>query len=244
MTAAAGWSAPALDHLVVLADTLAQGAAWCEQTLGVAPGPGGQHPLFGTHNRLLCTASAEFPLSYLEIIAIDPGAVRAHADSGGGQNTVQKRWFDMDDPALRERVRAQGPQLIHWVARVPDIDSAVGRLATLDIDRGDVRAASRMTPRGLLEWKIAVRPDGQRLFDGALPTLIEWGAVHPAASMHQVGVSLQGLRLSHPRAAALRQACAAVGLGALPVDEGPAALHAKLRTPRGVVSLSSDEGAR
>ena len=44
------------------------------------------------------------------------------------------------------------------------------------IDRGHVLEASRDTPAGRLAWQITVRDDGQRLFYGALPTLIEWGA--------------------------------------------------------------------
>ena len=62
-----------LDHLVIAAASLAEGVAWCEATLGVVPGPGGSHPLMGTHNRLLHIASAAFPQAYLEIIAIEPG---------------------------------------------------------------------------------------------------------------------------------------------------------------------------
>ena len=46
-----------LDHLVVIAPTLADGVAWCESTLGVTPGPGGEHPLMGTHNRLIHISS-------------------------------------------------------------------------------------------------------------------------------------------------------------------------------------------
>ena len=42
-----------LDHLVVMAANLDEGVRWCEATLGVTPGPGGSHPLMGTHNRLL-----------------------------------------------------------------------------------------------------------------------------------------------------------------------------------------------
>ncbi len=224
-----------LDHLVVLAHTLDEGAAWCEATLGVAPDAGGEHPLFGTHNRVLAIAAEAFPLAYLEIIAIDPAAARTAREAAG-----QRRWFDMDDEALRERVAVQGPRLIHWVARVPDLQAAVTRLAMLEIDRGELLHASRMTPRGRLEWQISVRPDGRRLFDGCLPTLIEWGAVHPAASLPPRGLELRSLALRHPRAGALAEACAAAGLDGLDIrpDVQPA-IEAVLTTPRGAVTLSS-----
>jgi len=51
----------ALDHLVVTARTLDEGAAWCEATLGIVPGPGGRHALMGTHSRLFSIASRAFP---------------------------------------------------------------------------------------------------------------------------------------------------------------------------------------
>ena len=227
---------PRLDHLVVMADTLAQGAAWCEATLGVAAAPGGEHPLFGTHNRLLTIESPAFPLAYLEIIAINPEATGDRQTGAAGL----KRWFDMDDAALREQVRAHGPRLIHWVARVPDLQEAAARLAMLEIDRGEVLRASRMTPAGLLEWQITVRPDGRRLFDGCLPTLIEWGAVHPAAGMPPSGLALQSLALKHPRAAALSEACAAIGFAAIAIHSAAQpALEAVLSTPRGTLTLSS-----
>ena len=226
-----------LDHLVVMAGTLAEGAAWCEATLGVLPGAGGEHPLFGTHNRLLSVASDAFPLTYLEIIAINPEAGRLGNTATGGQ----KRWFDMDDAALREQVRAHGPRLIHWVARVPDLQEAAARLAMLEIDRGELLHASRDTPAGLLQWQITVRPDGRRLFDGCLPTLNEWGATHPAARLPPSGVTLHALRLKHPRAAALAEACKAAGLGDTAIEPAPQpAIEAVLATPRGVVTLSSN----
>ena len=105
-----------LDHLVVAAATLAEGVAWCEATLGLTPGPGGAHALFGTHNRLMRLHSAEQPRAYLEIIAIDPAATATRL-------APLRRWFDLDDPALRERLQREGPQLVHWVASVPDIDA-------------------------------------------------------------------------------------------------------------------------
>ena len=218
-----------IDHLVVGAASLEEGAAWCEATLGVAPGPGGEHPLMGTHNRLLRIATVDFPRAYFEIIAVQPGRAAQRA----------RRWFDLDDEALRDRLRRDGPRLLHYVARVPDVEAALHSLRPLGIDRGEVLAASRMTPRGLLQWRITVRPDGQRLFDGVLPTLIEWGEAHPAAAMPESGVTLCALHASHPEAARLRAAAGAIGLEAVGLAAGEPRLRAVLDTPRGRVTLDS-----
>ena len=227
-----------LDHLVVLAPSLASGVAWAEVTLGVTPGPGGEHPLMGTHNRLLRLgngsdqATTQQGAAYLEIIAIKPAATPT-------LQPPERRWFDMDDPALRERVAQMGPQLVHWVARVPDLTAALLAWRELGIDRGEARAASRPTPGGLLQWQISLRPDGQRLFDGCLPTLIEWGPHHPTATMADSGLTLQALALQHPQAAQLQAACDAIGLNAVVITDGPARLSAQLGTPRGPLTLRS-----
>ena len=78
-----------IDHLVIAARTLDEGVRWCEATLGVAPGPGGTHPLMGTHNRLLSIASDEFAQAYLEIIAIDPARRR---DARLGRSLRSRPW--------------------------------------------------------------------------------------------------------------------------------------------------------
>jgi hypothetical protein len=218
-----------IDHLVVGAASLEEGAAWCEAVLGVVPGPGGEHPLMGTHNRLLRIATVDLPRAYFEIIAVQPGREPQRA----------RRWFDLDDEALRDSLRRGGPRLLHFVASVPDVEAAVGALSELDIARGEVIAASRMTPRGELRWRITVRPDGQRLFDGVLPTLIEWGETHPAAGMPASGVTLQSLSASHSDALHLREAYRAIGLDGVALAPGPAQLRAVLATPRGRVTLSS-----
>ena len=218
-----------LDHLVVLATTLDDGVTWCEATLGLTPGPGGQHALMGTHNRLFSIASATYPLAYFEIIAIDPAAPAP----------ARRRWFDLDDADVQARLRREGPQLAHWVARVPDATSAVATLQGLGIDRGEVIAASRPTPQGLLQWQITVRADGQRLYDGTLPTLIQWGAVHPATAMPASGVTLLSFDLQHPQANTLASACQALDLPGMPVQPGPAWLRARLQTPKGVVEICS-----
>jgi len=226
----------ALDHLVVIADSLDAGVAWCEQTLGVTPGPGGQHPLMGTHNRLLRIDSPGWPRAYLEIIAIEPGTQPL-------RQPPLRRWFDMDDADLMSSVRAHGPRLLHWVARTTPLGQALATTQQAGWDRGEALRASRMTPQGLLEWQISVRPDGQRLLGGVLPTLIEWGAVHPADAMPASGVALRQLRLQHPEHTRLQAWAQAIGLEQVEWQGGPAAVQATLDTPRGPVLLTSQAGS-
>jgi hypothetical protein len=229
-----------VDHLVVVADSLAQGVVWCEETLGITPGPGGEHPLMGTHNRLFSVAGPAFPRAYFEIIAIQPGATPLRAAG-------THRWFDMDDRELQARVASEGPQLVHFVASVPGVVSAVKALAALGLDRGSVLEVSRQTATALLQWRITVRDDGQRLFYGGLPTLIQWGeagqdparAAHPLDAMPASGVTLQALQVSHPRPDKLQAAYAAIGLADVTVTQGAPNLLATLQTPRGLVTLES-----
>ena len=162
--------------------------------LGIDPGPGGEHPLMGTHNRLLRIASPRYARAYLEIIAVNPAAPEPRPP----------RWFDLDSESMRQTL-AKGPRLVHFVASTDDGAAAVAALAGLGIERGPLIAAERPTPTGVLRWKISVRGDGQRLWDGGLPTLIEWGdEAHPADSMPDCGIALQSLRASHPQAPRLR----------------------------------------
>lgn len=217
-----------LDHLVIAADTLDHGVQWCEATLGVTPGPGGQHTFMGTHNRLLRLATARYPRSYLEIIAIDPAA----------ESPGRRRWFDLDDPALQHDVR-QHPRLVHFVARTDDASGALKALTRLGIDRGVLVDAQRQTPSTLLQWRISVRGDGQRLFYGGLPTLIQWGESHPTEAMPDAGLALQSLAFCHPRPADLLAAHAAIGMQDVAIEEGPPNLVATLTTPKGIVRLES-----
>jgi hypothetical protein len=219
-----------IDHLVVAATSLEEGAAWCEATLGVVPGPGGEHPLMGTHNRLLRIATVDYPRAYFEIIAVQPGRTpqRSH------------RWFDLDTEQVRDTLRRRGPRLLHYVASVPDLRQAVAAWQALGIERGEAVEASRETARGLLQWQITIRSDGARLFDGTLPTLIEWGGAHPASALPESGVTLHSLVATHPQAAQLRAAAEAIALQGVTLKEGPANLCAVLDTPRGRVRLESE----
>lgn len=215
-----------VDHLVIAAASLAQGAAWCEATLGVAPGPGGRHPLMGTHNRLLKIASEACPDAYLEIIAIDPEA----------PPPTRARWFGLDDAALQARLAAEGPRLVHAVARSTMLDMHRWGLITVGLAPGEPIAAHRDTPAGRLAWQILVREDGQLLCGGALPTLIQWQGTHPATAMPASGVTLKALTLRGvpPRARDVLRL-----RGATVQAEGLPALEATFATPLGDVVLQS-----
>jgi hypothetical protein len=217
-----------VDHLVVAAETLDAGVEWCEAVLGVTPRAGGEHPLMGTHNRLLKIASDSYPRAYFEIIAVNPDA----------RPPARPRWVDLDDPELRQAVRQQ-PRLVHFVASTTEGASAQKALQRLGIDRGPLIPAERPTLEGLLRWQITVREDGQRLFYGALPTLIEWGDAHPADAMPPSGLALQSLHTVHPRLADLQAAHAAIGLDGVTLEQGAPNLVATLSTPRGRVVLES-----
>lgn len=207
-----------LDHLVVAARTLEEGAQWVAERLGVEPVPGGTHPLMGTHNRLLGLG----PGAYLEVIAIDPQ----------GPTPLRPRWFSLDAPETRVRLE-RGPTLLHWVARAGDLSQALRGSPT-----GPVAIEGT---RGDLRWKIGVPVDGTLAFDGLFPTFIDWeGSAHPSASLPEAGITLTHLAITHPRAPALEAALQTAAPGPAPwltFDRGASALVARLATPRGPVTL-------
>ncbi|MGE5094031.1 MAG: VOC family protein [Betaproteobacteria bacterium] len=208
-----------LDHLVVAAATLDEGAAWLESRLGVPLARGGRHETMGTHNRLLSLG----PGRYLELIAIDPEA----------EPPRRPRWFELDTPAMRERL-ARSPALIHWVARTDDIGHAIeattfGHCDILPLSRGPFR------------WRIGVPPSGSLAQDGIAPTMIEWeGGGHPSEQLPDAGCRLEALVLCHPQALATLHALRLAGLDPGEPLEARAAgggLTAQIRTPRGIVEL-------
>jgi hypothetical protein len=136
---------------------------------------------------------------------------------------------------------------VHFVANTDDIQAARAALKAQGIERGPAVHANRHSRRGLLQWQITVRDDGQRLFNGALPSLIQWGKageveplrLHPRNSLPRSGVSLQSLTVAHPSADKLQAAYEAIGLSGVTIETGPADLVATLKTPKGTVVLHS-----
>lgn len=228
-----------IDHLVVMASSLEAGVQWCEDTLGITPAAGGEHEKYGTHNRLFKIATPQYPLAYFEIIAINPAAPMS-------KRQQVTRWFDMDDPVLQKTI-AKAPRLVHFVCSTDDVKAARHAWRTQGIERGQIVHASRKSSKGMLHWQITVREDGERLFNGCLPTLIQWGKpdsqdplrLHPRNHLPRSGVSLQGLAVSHPSAAKLQAAMDSVGMSGVALSTGQANLIATLQTPKGLVQLQS-----
>jgi hypothetical protein len=210
-----------LDHLVMAARTLDEGVTWCEATLGITPGAGGQHPFMGTHNRVFAIGSSAFARSYFEIIAIDAQA----------PPPARARWFGLDRLDL-----SSGPRLLNVVARTHALDALLRALRRVGIDGGRAMAASRDSAAGLLQWRIAVRDDGALSCGGAMPTLIEWGARHPADALPPSGVTLTALTLRGVPAAVVET----LDWPGVHFDGAAApALEASFDTPRGAVTLRS-----
>jgi len=228
-----------IDHLVVAARSLEEGTAWCEATLGITPQAGGEHEQYGTHNRLFNIATPRYPTAYFEIIAINPVA-------SAQKRPENKRWFDLDDDGLQASI-AQQPSLIHFVVNTTDIQVATNTWKAQGLDIGPVVHAQRQTEKGPLHWQITVRNDGQRLFDGTLPTLIQWGEpdatepmrMHPSTSLPRSGVGLLNVMVSHTATDILTSAYKAVHLNDIGMISGEANISVHLQTPKGLVVLQS-----
>ena len=213
-------SCATLDHLVVAATTLADGIDYVASVTGATPQPGGRHLAMGTHNALLRIGAR----AYLEIIAVDPQ----------GAKPPRPRWFDLDRIAL-QALLMERPRLIHWVARTTDIDRAS---AKCPVPLGPVHPMAR----GDYRWRITIPDNGTLPARGIVPTLIQWDVpVHPADTLPASNVTLAQLGATCSDPAPVRAALAALGLdGTLAVTfDRETRLAAMLRTPRGIVTLSS-----
>jgi hypothetical protein len=200
-----------MDHLVVVAGTLAEGVAFVEDAFGVAMAGGGQHQTMGTHNRLLGMGDL-----YLEVIAVDPSLPAP----------PRPRWFDMD--------RFAGPPcLANWVMACDDLAAGLalcppGTGAPMALARGDLR------------WQMGVPDDGKLPYDGAFPALIEWQSdQHPTRMLPNSGLRLTRLDITHPEVGTLGAALARLGVDPrITFVDGPAKrMRAEFSTALGPRSL-------
>jgi hypothetical protein len=214
----------AIDHLVLVARSLEEGADFCERELGVRPGAGGEHPLMGTHNRLLALGGK----NYLEVIAINPAAPAPK----------HRRWFGMDDMDLQKRTE-RGPSLAAFVAASNDVGACVEAMPELGVVQN--------LQRGDLRWQMALRDDGALLEGGTVPAVIQWPEdMHPTANMAPSGCRLLRLQAVHPEPQTLLAKWQCLGLDHAPLleccaaeEEGEPYLAAYISTPRGVCFLQA-----
>ena len=208
-----------LDHLVVVAPTLAEGVAHVRSCIDVEVPFGQRHAYMGSHNHLLQLGDSV----YLEIVAVDPE----------GERPARARWFGLDDRRAVQADWDRGRRLRGWVATSDDIDLALA-------GRERVFGRKVSLPPAEPSFEFAIADDGALPLDGAAPCLIDRrGQPRSMAAIADVGARLRSFTLVHPQAAAI---------GALyrelAVDRPPAVLagsdlryRAQIETPAGVKEL-------
>jgi len=210
-----------LDHIVVAALDLEQGADYVERQLGVRVLDGGQHRTLGTHNKVMSLGQG----CYLEIIAVDPDLPAP----------PMPRWFGLDDPAIIASLR-ESPRLITWAVNTTDLDTLLAA-STLNI------GVPTALERGDLRWKVALSDDGRLSAGGFLPLCIQWQTdCHPSTKMADLGCRLKKLVVSHPYPNWMEQVLASIGAGELVSLEQSGrtgALRATIETPFGIRTLDS-----
>ncbi|WBU62840.1 VOC family protein [Paracoccus aerodenitrificans] len=120
---------PEFDHIVIAAETLAEGEEFLTALLRTAPEPGGRHDFMGTYNRLWRMGPGE----YIELIAIDPDAPAPSFP----------RWFGLDG-------FSGAPRLVSWVCRTERLNTAKGS-KIMDAARGLLRWRITIPDSGVSE---------------------------------------------------------------------------------------------
>lgn len=169
-----------LDHLTVIAPTLAEGVAHVRACLDLDVPFGQRHDDMGSWNHLLQLGGS----TYLEIVALDPD----------GAAPARRRWFGLDDQARVRRDWDAGRRLRGWVARTDDI---AGLLAA----HGRIFGRAVALPMANPAFDFAIPDDGSLPLDGAAPLIIDRrGKARSMASMADLGARLVGFSLEHPDA--------------------------------------------
>ena len=209
-----------LDHLTVIAPTLAEGVSHVRNCLDLDVPFGQRHSYMGTYNHLLQLGDTV----YLEIVAFDP-----KADRPG-----RPRWFGLDD---QNKVRTdwdEGRRLRGWVARTDAIDMVLaGREAIFG-----VKVALPMVDPS---FDFAIPEDGSLPLDGAVPSIIDRrGKARSMASIADLGARLRSFTLLHPDPAAVAALYRDLDVDRPPVivQSTPLRYRAQIETPRGPKELA------
>jgi hypothetical protein len=206
-----------LDHITIIAPSLAEGVDHVRACLDIDVPFGTKHPDMGTHNHRLRLGATV----YLEIIAVDPNAPRPS----------RPRWFGLDDIAAVRRHWQNGERLRAWVAMTSDIDAVLAVHG--DLLGGKVRIGKQL--------QFSVLPDGRLPRGGVAPSVIDRaGQSPPSVKMPDLGARLRELVVEHPTPAEVTALYGELGIANAPrVQEGPRLRYvATIETAQGPKTLS------
>ncbi len=207
-----------LDHLTVIAPTLAEGVEHVCDCLGIEVPFGTRHHYMGTHNHRLQLGGNV----YLEIVALDPEGV----DPG------RSRWFGVDDPRQVRLDWEKGRRLRGWVAAVASIEDIVherpefGEVVSLPFDEP--------------EFAFAIPANGSLPLGGILPSLIDHrGDPTRMSDIPDLGARLMSFRLEHPKAEEIRTTYGGLTIDRPPeIEAGEASRYkAEIETSEGMHTL-------
>jgi Glyoxalase-like domain len=209
-----------LDHITVIAPTLAEGVSHVRACLDLDVPFGQRHGYMGTHNHLLQLGD----MTYLEIVAVD-----LEAEAPG-----RPRWFGLDD---REKVRAdwdEGRRLRGWVARTDAIEAVLAGQESIFGQKVALPAVNS-------SFDFSIPRDGSLPLDGAAPSIIDRrGKPRSMAKMADLGARLRGFTLEHPAPAAVEAVYRAMAVDRPPaIVPGPKLRYvAEIETPIGLKHLT------
>jgi hypothetical protein len=167
-----------LDHLTVIAPTLAEGVSHVRACLDLDVPFGRRHGYMGTYNHLLQLGDTV----YLEIVALDPES------EGPGR----RRWFGLDDQRKVRDDWKEGRRLRGWVARADAIDAVIA-------GREGIFGEKVPLPVVNSSFDFSIPEDGSLPLDGAAPSIIDRrGKPRSMATIADLGARLRSFSLEHP----------------------------------------------
>lgn len=172
-----------LDHLTVIAPSLAEGVEHVRDCLGLDVPFGGPHDYMGTHNHRIQLGNS----TYLEVVALAPEAF----DPG------RARWFGLDDHRQVRADWAAGRRLRGWVANVQAIQPVLSEHVGIF---GELVPLPPKAPT----FAFSIPQDGSLPLDGAAPSLIDhFGDPSYIATIPDFGARLISFSLGHPNPATI-----------------------------------------
>jgi hypothetical protein len=207
----------AIDHLVLVAESLDQGAEFVAQQLGVEARYAWKNAYFGTHS-LAVKLGGE---CHLEIIAIDADA--PHPD--------RPRWYGLDQPDMK-RTLMRRPRLFGWAVRVANLGAVIN---TAMFDVGEPVALQQDD----IGWRQTVPKNGNLILFGAGPSIVERTTMdRPTRLLEDQGCKLEELRIFDETPENMRQRLASIGADGLVTivqgNQGESRIEALIETPQGM----------